>query len=183
MIWCTHATQAWRQSEAAVWEEISGRLQGPNTLLITHFDKLRNSRDRDRVEKRVRKETGDSFAAVFPLSLSEAIAAGEDMEAWKTSGADGFIEYLVDVLLKMSQPGRNQTMSAAQPTPDKKRATPPQAERDGVLEFGNAHDNAVQSEEAALNGFQGMEQGSRVTPRRVVAKKRSRRPAAQHPEI
>ena len=99
VVWCTHATQAWRQSEAAVWEQIAGGTNGRNLLLITQMDKLRNARDRSRVLKRVQKEAGDLFEAIYPVSLTEALAAEEDAGLWDASGAAAFVEHLVDLLL------------------------------------------------------------------------------------
>ncbi|MFY0312563.1 dynamin family protein [Leisingera sp. D0M16] len=180
VIWCTHATQAWRQSEAAVWEQISARLNGPSTLLITHFDKLRNPRDQDRVLHRVQKETGDAFNAIFPLSLSQALTAGEDMEAWKTSGADRFVEYLVDQLLNWAEPGRRPTQTGSQAAP---KAAPQAGDgpRADVLDFGSKREAAAppQPQEAPACA----DPASRVMPRRVAPPaKRSQRPARARPE-
>lgn len=98
VIWCTHATQAWRQSEAATWEEISDRTNGHNILAITQFDKIGSERDRMRLLARVTKETEGQFEAIFPLSLVEATTA-EDHDAWIQSGASAFCDHLVDTLL------------------------------------------------------------------------------------
>ncbi|KIC23749.1 MULTISPECIES: dynamin family protein [unclassified Leisingera] len=177
VIWCTHATQAWRQSEAAVWEEISARLDAPSTLLITHFDKLKTPRDRDRVLRRVQKETGDGFNAVFPLSLSQALAAGEDMEAWKTSGADGFIEYLVDLLLNWAQPHRPRP--ALKPATATEALQPDQQLRAEVLDIGGMRDSSPQADPQAQPQLQAAaaNEGPRVMPRRVSApSRRSQRP-------
>ncbi|MEM8537921.1 MAG: dynamin family protein, partial [Pseudomonadota bacterium] len=46
VIWCTHATQAWRQSESAVWETMPPLLREHSMLLITRYDKLTNDRDK-----------------------------------------------------------------------------------------------------------------------------------------
>ena len=97
VIWCTHATQAWRQSEAAAWDRMRGATSGLNLLLVTQFDKLRSPRDRTRVLSRVMAETSGKFAAVFPVSLLDAIAAGDDFDAWKESGAHAFMERLVEI--------------------------------------------------------------------------------------
>lgn len=178
VIWCTHATQAWRQSEAAAWEEISARLDAPSTLLITHFDKLKTPRDRDRVLRRVRKETGDRFNAVFPLSLSQALAAGEDMEAWKTSGADGFIEYLVDLLLNWSQPGRTRPPAQPAPAAAAQVLQPDQQLRAEVLDIGGLRDSTAQPKQQLQEaGAAEASGGTRVVPRRVSApSRRSQRP-------
>ena len=100
IIWCTHATQAWRQSEAATWEGQPEELRQKSLLLLTRFDKLLTPRDRDRVISRVRRETKGLFHKVFPLSLTQALSAGDDSEIWDQSGAEPFVKCLVDLLMK-----------------------------------------------------------------------------------
>jgi hypothetical protein len=99
VIWCTHATQAWRQSEAAFWEALSPRIGARSLLLVTQIDKLANARDRDRVMARLARETDGLFAGRYAISLTEALKAGEDGERWAQSGAAAFTEALVDMLL------------------------------------------------------------------------------------
>ncbi len=99
VIWCTHATQAWRRSEAAAWAEIAPRTNGNNLLLVTQMDKLRSVRDRARVMARVACEAGNLFAGTYPVSLLQALNAGEDQQAWIDSGAAAFTEHLVEMLL------------------------------------------------------------------------------------
>ncbi|WP_338550462.1 dynamin family protein [Roseovarius phycicola] len=99
VIWCTHATQAWRQSEAATWEELSARTKGHNLLVITQFDKITSDRDRMRLLSRVGKETEGQFDAIFPLALLDATEA-KDKDAWIQSGAAAFCEHLIDDLMK-----------------------------------------------------------------------------------
>ncbi|MDP5085962.1 MAG: dynamin family protein [Yoonia sp.] len=103
VIWCTHATQAWRQSEAAVWEDMPASVRENAVLLITRFDKLTNEKDRGRVIKRVRKETQGQFGGIFPVSLLQAIKAGEDPALWDASGAGPFTEYLIDMIEKLAE--------------------------------------------------------------------------------
>jgi hypothetical protein len=88
-VWCTAATQAWRQSEAALWEAMPPQLQARGLLLVTRIDKVEAQRDRERVIARVRRETAGAFRAVLPVSLTEALAAEADPEA---SAAAGFCE-------------------------------------------------------------------------------------------
>ena len=80
VIWCTHATQAWRQSEAAVWESLPPQLHAKSLLLLTRMDKINSRNDRERLLRRVRRETDGLFAEVLPISLLQAIEAGEDRE-------------------------------------------------------------------------------------------------------
>ncbi len=103
VIWCSHAVQAWRQSEAAVWDEMPLELQERSFLLLTRMDKLTEERDRRRVLARVRRETDGLFAEVFPISLTRALAAGEDSAAWEASGAEAFMSALLDLVMTLSK--------------------------------------------------------------------------------
>ncbi|MGC9419084.1 MAG: dynamin family protein [Rhodovulum sp.] len=98
VIWCTHATQAWRQSEAAVWEELADRLAQSSILLLTRCDKLVTEEDRARVLKRVKREAEDQFAAVFPISLTQAVAGRDDWDLWSASGAEAFSQTFISLL-------------------------------------------------------------------------------------
>lgn len=72
-IWCTPATQAWRQSEAALWDAMPAALQSRSMLLLTRIDKV-GTKDRKRVLSRVRSETEDQFRHVLPVALLSAQA-------------------------------------------------------------------------------------------------------------
>lgn len=102
VIWCTHATQAWRQSEAAAWNTLQEKTSGRNILLITQFDKLQSARDRTRVLKRVEHETKGLFDAVLPISLLKALSAGDDYAVWEKSGAAAFSETVINLLFEGS---------------------------------------------------------------------------------
>jgi len=99
VVWCTHATQAWRQSEAAAWDLVRSKTNGNNLIIISQFDKLRTERDQSRVLERVRKETAGLFKGVFPVSLTGALNAQDDADKWERSGAARFTEELVELLL------------------------------------------------------------------------------------
>ena len=98
VIWCTHATQAWRQSEAAVWEAMPSAVRENSILLITRYDKLTTDKDRRRVFKRVRRETEGMFGGTFPISLLQALEAGDDFEKWDGSGAGPFVEHFLETI-------------------------------------------------------------------------------------
>jgi GTP-binding protein EngB required for normal cell division len=103
VIWLTHATQAWRQTEAAVWDTVPEEVQENSILLITRFDKLLTDTDKSRVLNRVKKEAGFFFDAVFPISLLEAIEGANDFEAWQASGAEAFMEHLAELVGRLGQ--------------------------------------------------------------------------------
>jgi len=94
IIWCTHATQSWRQSEAAMWETIPEHIQARSLLLITRFDKLTKFTDKQRVLARVTKEAGPYFRAIHPVSLLQARNAETGSNDWTDSGVEGFIAAL-----------------------------------------------------------------------------------------
>lgn len=103
VLWCTHATQAWRQSEQAVWDQMPEEVKKRSILLITRFDKLTNERDRGRVLKRVLHETKGQFGGTFPISLLQALRAGEDYEKWDASGAGAFSDHLIEMVQELTK--------------------------------------------------------------------------------
>jgi len=118
VIWCTHATQAWRQSEAAVWSMVPQELKEKSILLLTRMDKILTERDRLRIIHRVRKEAGSEFREIFPVSLLQAIEAGDDREKWERSGAEALTLYLVDAMLNwQGDAGRTRLQKAASKPP------------------------------------------------------------------
>lgn len=115
VLWCTHATQAWRQSEAAVWAQMPEAVRKRSILLVTRFDKLTTDRDRNRVMARVKHETKGQFGATFPVSLLQALNAGEDFDAWDASGAGAFTEHLIEMVqeLTIAVAGTTETLYVA----------------------------------------------------------------------
>lgn len=104
ILWCTHATQAWRQSEAAVWNTIPQSIKDKSILLVTRFDKLISENDRTRVMRRLEVETEGLFMARFPISLLQAIEADDDFDLWVSSGANDFINCMIDLILGYENP-------------------------------------------------------------------------------
>lgn len=72
-------------------------------MLITRYDKLINDTDRRRVFQRVRRETDGQFAATFPVSLVQALDAGDDPDKWNASGAGPFVTHLVSMIDKLTR--------------------------------------------------------------------------------
>jgi hypothetical protein len=120
VLWCTHATQAWRQSESGVWSTFPKEMQHNSILLITRFDKILGDTDRSKVVKRVKQETEDLFAEVFPVSLLQAMRAGDDEEKWRSSGAEAFTQSLFDIIHRIIDEGHPEPGDAEKPaiTPD-----------------------------------------------------------------
>jgi len=122
VIWLTHATQAWRQSEAAVWDSVPEEVRERSILLATRFDKVVTEQDRARVMHRLKKEAGPYFDQVFPISLTDALAARDDYDMWTESGAAAVIEHLTDLIAALasqadSTPAEAEGATTAQPAP------------------------------------------------------------------
>lgn len=118
VIWCSHATQAWRQSEAAVWATLPKELHERSILLLTRMDKILTDRDKSRVIKRVESETKGLFRKVMPASLIKALSADEQSEAWQESGAaelTGELDALVTEVLSGERRSPDQTPEGTKP--------------------------------------------------------------------
>ncbi len=118
VIWCSHATQAWRQSEAAVWSTMPKELYERSILLLTRMDKILSDRDRMRVIKRVKSETKGLFRDVLPVSLIKAIDAAEGSPEWDECGATDLVSLLNDLVSEVAG-GAPRPVHADQPaSPD-----------------------------------------------------------------
>ncbi len=95
VIWCTPATQAWRQSEAAIWDMVPVLLQQKSLLLLTRMDKVSPSSNRARVKDRVVRETNGLFRDVLPVSL---LNVGPSPAECEVSGLKQVMKALSDTL-------------------------------------------------------------------------------------
>ncbi|WP_299829618.1 dynamin family protein [uncultured Roseobacter sp.] len=158
VIWCSPATQAWRQSEASVWETVSEVIREHSILLLTRGDMMVSEKDRAKVLKRVRAETDGLFAKTLMISLTQARDAGDDAQLWDQSGAEPFVNEFLRII------GLLTDQSSDGPTD-----TPFQALRDESA-------GATSDEEPAPED-PTPEQSERIVPRRPVAKSVRARPA------
>ena len=117
VLWCSHATQAWRQSEAAVWRSLPSKLYQNSLLLLTRVDKLTSDLDRQKVIRRVKAETEGLFRDCLPISLLQATTEDADYEAWLQSGAGEFAEKFAKMLECLSEGATAviQDVNAAEP--------------------------------------------------------------------
>lgn len=105
VLWCTHATQAWRQSESGVWSTFPKEMRQNSLLLVTRFDKILGDSDKAKVLKRVKQETEELFSEVYPVSLLQAMRAGDDEEKWLESGVEAFSTALFDIIHRIIDNG------------------------------------------------------------------------------
>ncbi|NPD14381.1 hypothetical protein HOY34_04100 [Xinfangfangia sp. D13-10-4-6] len=100
VMWCTHAGQAWRESERGAWEALPKRLRQTSILLVTRKDKITSELDRRKIERRLERETQSLFNARMFISLTNAIKARQsgDTGGWADSGAQDFSEMLSKIV-------------------------------------------------------------------------------------
>ncbi|MGR3794208.1 dynamin family protein [Vannielia sp. SX4] len=98
VIWCTPASQAWRQSEAALWEEVGGDLADSSMLLVTRMDKIAEAGNRERILDRVRRETAGNFSNILGISLTEALRAGRDDALLEACGGHAVAQGLMEMI-------------------------------------------------------------------------------------
>lgn len=166
VIWLTHATQAWRQTEAAVWETVPEAVRKNSILLITRFDKLTTELDRRRVLARIEKEAGPEFDAVFPISLTEAIEGMDDYDLWGSSGAEDFMEHMVDMIGNLA--ARRAQNEAADPS-----GTAPDETAEGASSVTELRPVAAPGPKAPE--VEAAPEPARIVPRRVRPAGMSRR--------
>ncbi|WP_375230574.1 dynamin family protein [Roseobacter sp. S98] len=166
VIWCSPATQAWRQSEAAVWQTVPQEKYASSILLLTRADMLVRERDRERVLRRVRAETDELFAETFLISLLLARDSGEDEAIWEKSGAEPFVMRFLDIVeaLKEQIADREETSDQV-PLPV----------------FENADQNAS-SQMVSPVGRPEADTDGAIVPRRPKARVR-KRPRSSEPSV
>ncbi|WP_299890122.1 dynamin family protein [uncultured Ruegeria sp.] len=99
VLWCTHSTQAWRETERATWVSLPERLQNNSLLLVTRADAL-GQKDRQKVLRRVNREAGHLFNRSILFSARDAITARDktgDAEMWSRSGGGKMIDSFLEI--------------------------------------------------------------------------------------
>ncbi|MEM8978695.1 MAG: dynamin family protein [Pseudomonadota bacterium] len=179
IIWLTHSTQAWRQTEASVWETVPEAVREKSILLLTRFDKIVGESDRARVVARITRETEGLFDKIFPVSLLQASQADEE-EAWAESGAADLMDHIAGMIARLTsleadrtpahEPAHLDETSNAQATP-----------RDEMRAFEGAVQMAA-PEKAPAPVAHAADLSNRIIPRRVKPTgtlRRSARPTAE----
>ena len=104
VIWCTGATQAWRQTERSAFAAMPPRLRRNGILVVTRADKLRSDLDREKVARRLAAETEGQFRDRVMMATPMAVAARDadgrvrDEARWTASGAARLTETLAGLV-------------------------------------------------------------------------------------
>ena len=101
VLWCTHAGQAWRESERSQWESLPDRLRENSLLLVTRADKIVSQEDLNKIHRRLKRETSDLFGSHHFISLTLALKArqtDDENDLWARSGGEVLMKSLEGVL-------------------------------------------------------------------------------------
>lgn len=151
VIWCTHAPQAWRESERSAWVAMPDRLFATSILLATRSDKLAE-KDRARVQARLRHEAGGLFGEIIMFSTLDAIRACE-MDGgdalFAASGAERLVAALHEVADGISDANGAAGARAAEPASAVIVPLPPASVRPArVSRVGSAERQRLNPEDA-----------------------------------
>jgi hypothetical protein len=99
-VWCTLATQAWRESERQTWLSLPPRFRTRGILVVTHIDTLAHAGEHQRVRARLQREAGGLFGDIVFLAVPDAMRARRDdgqvvdPEMWQNSGGNALVAAL-----------------------------------------------------------------------------------------
>jgi hypothetical protein len=95
-VWCTLATQAWKETERQSWRRMPARFHSGAILLVTYKDALGTGRDEAKLLSRLERDAGPLFSSISFVSLRQAVEAMDasgritDERKWERSGAPAF---------------------------------------------------------------------------------------------
>jgi hypothetical protein len=107
-VWCTLATQAWKNSEQSQWLALRPRLRRNSLLVVTHGDSLHNDRDRGKVLERLQGEAGELFGGIALVSITRATRARgpegqvSDAALWRESGGESLSAKVFDLIGRLA---------------------------------------------------------------------------------
>ena len=102
VLWCTSATQAWRETERSAWLSLPERLRRDSILVVTRADKLLTETDREKVRRRLARETDGLFASIVFMATHDAVQAKAELSVdaetplWAGSGAAALLAALAE---------------------------------------------------------------------------------------
>lgn len=103
MIWCTNATQAWRESERRMWVEFPENVRENGILAVTHVDLPKVKASLPRLMKRLHRDAGAYFDHLMPVDLLSAIKSrldarvANDLIGWNESGGEACLATIQSV--------------------------------------------------------------------------------------
>ncbi len=112
-IWCTLATQAWKETEVVAWKRIPEVHRRSALMLVTYKDAIRHGKDDAKLTARLRHATASLFGEVVLVSLRDAVqslllADGEDAGRMRMESNVGAAENALIDMIRQCQTRRLQ---------------------------------------------------------------------------
>lgn len=103
VVWCTTATQAWKESERRIWAELPPRLYRNALLAVTNKDRLKSEQELHSLHERLRLVTRGQFRQIVFVSARQPSLTGRlDPAAWRAeSGVTDLEGCLLSRLITM----------------------------------------------------------------------------------
>jgi GTPase SAR1 family protein len=81
IVWCTLATQAWKETEVTAWSRVPRLHRKAAVMLITYKDAVRQAKDQVKIMARMRQATASLFDDVALISLRDAVQSLVSMDS------------------------------------------------------------------------------------------------------
>ena len=107
-IWCTLATQAWKETEAISWRRIPLAHRQSSLLLVTYKDAIQDTRDEVKILERLHRATPTMFNDILLVSPKDAVASllpdeAENGNALRASSNIEAVEHALLCLVRNQQ--------------------------------------------------------------------------------
>jgi hypothetical protein len=114
-IWCTLATQAWKETEILAWTSVPPRHRKSALMFITYKDAIRRGTDEARILSRLRRAAGSLFDDITLVSLRDAVQSllSTDAETAERYRTDSNIEASEKALIQMVESWQKRRMLKA----------------------------------------------------------------------
>ena len=114
-IWCTLATQAWKETEAISWRSIPPARRQLALMLVTYKDAIHDRQDEIKILERLYRATPGMFKDILLVSFKDAVAAllEADEEKARELKNDSNVEAITRTLVLMVQDRKAQRLRKA----------------------------------------------------------------------
>lgn len=114
-IWCTLATQAWKETEILAWKSVPPPHRKSALMFVTYKDAIRKGKDEAKVLSRLRHAAGPLFDDITLVSLRDAVQSliSTDAETAKRYRSESNIEFSEKALIQLAESWQKRRMLKA----------------------------------------------------------------------
>lgn len=114
-IWCTLATQAWKETEILAWKSVPPMHRKSALMFVTYKDAIRKGKDETKILSRLHHTAGALFDEIILVSLRDAVQSllSTDAETARHYRSDSNIELSEVALIQMIETWQKRRMLKA----------------------------------------------------------------------